>query len=96
MKSSKCPAGSKVRAGEPSSLCHKVTAGQRWGSSQEVAFFFMKPHLLFLSMQIWKNLPHLKAVVTYREPPPKKMANVYTVWVEGPWVSGGASLGPPS
>nr|XP_008531036.1 PREDICTED: long-chain-fatty-acid--CoA ligase ACSBG1 isoform X1 [Equus przewalskii] len=30
-------------------------------------------------LKIWKNLPHLKAVVTYREPPPKKMANVYTM-----------------
>jgi long-chain-fatty-acid--CoA ligase ACSBG len=30
-------------------------------------------------MQIWKDLPHLKAVVIYQEPPPKKMANVYTV-----------------
>ncbi|KAF5911504.1 hypothetical protein HPG69_000796 [Diceros bicornis minor] len=47
-------------------------------------------------LKIWKNLPHLKAVVIYREPPPRKMANVYTVWVEGPWVSDGASLGPPS
>ncbi|KAM6149572.1 long-chain-fatty-acid--CoA ligase ACSBG1 [Erethizon dorsatum] len=30
-------------------------------------------------LKIWKNLPHLKAVVIYREPPPMKMANVYTM-----------------
>nr|XP_031547602.1 long-chain-fatty-acid--CoA ligase ACSBG1 isoform X1 [Vicugna pacos] len=30
-------------------------------------------------LKIWKNLPHLKAVVTYREPPSKKMPNVYTM-----------------
>uniref|UniRef100_A0A8C3WFR8 Long-chain-fatty-acid--CoA ligase ACSBG1 n=1 Tax=Catagonus wagneri TaxID=51154 RepID=A0A8C3WFR8_9CETA len=30
-------------------------------------------------LKIWKNLPHLKAVVMYREPPPKKMASVYTM-----------------
>ncbi|XP_073917982.1 long-chain-fatty-acid--CoA ligase ACSBG1 isoform X4 [Castor canadensis] len=30
-------------------------------------------------LKIWKNLPHLKAVVIYQEPPPKKMANVYTM-----------------
>ncbi|XP_057579704.1 long-chain-fatty-acid--CoA ligase ACSBG1 [Hippopotamus amphibius kiboko] len=30
-------------------------------------------------LKIWKNLPHLKAVVIYREPPPTKMANVYTM-----------------
>ncbi|XP_036771959.2 long-chain-fatty-acid--CoA ligase ACSBG1 isoform X7 [Manis pentadactyla] len=28
-------------------------------------------------LKIWKNLPHLKAVVVYREPPAEKMANVY-------------------
>lgn len=39
----------------------------------------MKVHLFFLSTQIWKDLPHLKAVVIYREPPVEKMANVYTV-----------------
>lgn len=30
-------------------------------------------------LKIWKNLPHLKAVVVYREPPAEKMANVYTM-----------------
>ncbi|XP_055969998.1 long-chain-fatty-acid--CoA ligase ACSBG1 [Sorex fumeus] len=30
-------------------------------------------------LKIWKNLPHLKAVVIYREPPPPKLANVYTM-----------------
>ncbi|ELW70681.1 Long-chain-fatty-acid--CoA ligase ACSBG1 [Tupaia chinensis] len=30
-------------------------------------------------LKIWKNLPHLKAVVIYRESPPEKMANVYTM-----------------
>ncbi|KFO35291.1 long-chain-fatty-acid--CoA ligase ACSBG1 [Fukomys damarensis] len=30
-------------------------------------------------LKIWKNLPYLKAVVMYREPPPTKMANVYTM-----------------
>ncbi|XP_059123888.1 long-chain-fatty-acid--CoA ligase ACSBG1 [Peromyscus eremicus] len=30
-------------------------------------------------LKIWKDLPHLKAVVIYKEPPPKKMANVYTM-----------------
>lgn len=30
-------------------------------------------------LKIWKDLPHLKAVVIYQEPPPKKMANVYTM-----------------
>lgn len=35
-------------------------------------------------LQIWKTLPHLKAVVIYRESPPEKMANVYTVWTRGP------------
>ncbi|XP_076984681.1 long-chain-fatty-acid--CoA ligase ACSBG1 isoform X1 [Tamandua tetradactyla] len=30
-------------------------------------------------LKIWKNLPLLKAVVIYGEPPPKKMANVYTM-----------------
>uniref|UniRef100_A0A8D1TM07 Long-chain-fatty-acid--CoA ligase ACSBG1 n=1 Tax=Sus scrofa TaxID=9823 RepID=A0A8D1TM07_PIG len=30
-------------------------------------------------LKIWKNLPHLKAVVTYREHPLKKMASVYTM-----------------
>ncbi|XP_062947091.1 long-chain-fatty-acid--CoA ligase ACSBG1 isoform X2 [Cynocephalus volans] len=30
-------------------------------------------------LKIWKNLPHLKAVVMYQEPPPQKMANVYTM-----------------
>ncbi|KAL6039669.1 hypothetical protein STEG23_012399, partial [Scotinomys teguina] len=29
--------------------------------------------------KIWKDLPHLKAVVIYQEPLPKKMANVYTM-----------------
>ncbi|KAI2575419.1 acyl-CoA synthetase bubblegum family member 1, partial [Homo sapiens] len=27
-------------------------------------------------LKIWKQLPHLKAVVIYKEPPPNKMANV--------------------
>ncbi|XP_026979536.1 LOW QUALITY PROTEIN: long-chain-fatty-acid--CoA ligase ACSBG1 [Sagmatias obliquidens] len=30
-------------------------------------------------LKIWKNLPHLKAVVIFQEPPPTKMANVYTM-----------------
>ncbi|KAM6201944.1 long-chain-fatty-acid--CoA ligase ACSBG1 isoform 2-T2 [Rhynchocyon petersi] len=30
-------------------------------------------------LKIWKHLPHLKAVVIYQEPPPKKMTNVYTM-----------------
>uniref|UniRef100_A0A667G995 Long-chain-fatty-acid--CoA ligase ACSBG1 n=1 Tax=Lynx canadensis TaxID=61383 RepID=A0A667G995_LYNCA len=30
-------------------------------------------------LKIWKNLPHLKAVVTYREAPARKMARVYTM-----------------
>ncbi|XP_019495655.1 PREDICTED: long-chain-fatty-acid--CoA ligase ACSBG1 isoform X3 [Hipposideros armiger] len=30
-------------------------------------------------LKIWKNLPHLKAVVTYREPPPERIANVHTM-----------------
>uniref|UniRef100_A0A452U326 Long-chain-fatty-acid--CoA ligase ACSBG1 n=1 Tax=Ursus maritimus TaxID=29073 RepID=A0A452U326_URSMA len=30
-------------------------------------------------LKTWKNLPHLKAVVTYGETPPEKMANVYTM-----------------
>ncbi|XP_054444306.1 long-chain-fatty-acid--CoA ligase ACSBG1 [Pteronotus mesoamericanus] len=30
-------------------------------------------------LKIWKDLPHLKAVVTYREPPAEKMASVYTM-----------------
>nr|XP_055181925.1 long-chain-fatty-acid--CoA ligase ACSBG1 isoform X2 [Nyctereutes procyonoides] len=30
-------------------------------------------------LKVWKNLPHLKAVVIYGEAPPKKMANVYTM-----------------
>ncbi|XP_041494612.1 long-chain-fatty-acid--CoA ligase ACSBG1 isoform X1 [Microtus oregoni] len=30
-------------------------------------------------LKIWKDLPHLKAVVIYQEPLPKKMANVYTM-----------------
>ncbi|XP_023568269.1 long-chain-fatty-acid--CoA ligase ACSBG1 isoform X1 [Octodon degus] len=30
-------------------------------------------------LKIWKNLPYLKAVVIYQEPPPTKMANVYTM-----------------
>ncbi|KAF6273047.1 acyl-CoA synthetase bubblegum family member 1 [Rhinolophus ferrumequinum] len=30
-------------------------------------------------LKIWKNLPHLKAVVTYGEPPPERMANVHTM-----------------
>ncbi|XP_053514837.1 long-chain-fatty-acid--CoA ligase ACSBG1 isoform X2 [Artibeus jamaicensis] len=30
-------------------------------------------------LKIWKSLPHLKAVVTYREPPAEKMAGVYTM-----------------
>ncbi|XP_042638362.1 long-chain-fatty-acid--CoA ligase ACSBG1 [Orycteropus afer afer] len=30
-------------------------------------------------LKIWKHLPHLKAVVIYQEPLPKKMANVYTM-----------------
>ncbi|XP_031199961.1 long-chain-fatty-acid--CoA ligase ACSBG1 isoform X2 [Mastomys coucha] len=30
-------------------------------------------------LKIWKDLPHLKAVVIYQESPPKKMANVYTM-----------------
>ncbi|XP_022272729.1 long-chain-fatty-acid--CoA ligase ACSBG1 isoform X4 [Canis lupus baileyi] len=30
-------------------------------------------------LKVWKNLPHLKAVVIYGEAPPKKMANVYTI-----------------
>ncbi|XP_049639707.1 long-chain-fatty-acid--CoA ligase ACSBG1 [Suncus etruscus] len=30
-------------------------------------------------LKIWKNLPHLKAVVTYWEPPPQKLAKVYTM-----------------
>ncbi|XP_049708809.1 long-chain-fatty-acid--CoA ligase ACSBG1 isoform X3 [Elephas maximus indicus] len=30
-------------------------------------------------LKIWKHLPHLKAVVIYQEPLPKKMANVYTI-----------------
>nr|KAF6408820.1 acyl-CoA synthetase bubblegum family member 1 [Rousettus aegyptiacus] len=30
-------------------------------------------------LQIWKTLPRLKAVVMYREPPPEKMARVYTM-----------------
>uniref|UniRef100_H0UWI1 Long-chain-fatty-acid--CoA ligase ACSBG1 n=1 Tax=Cavia porcellus TaxID=10141 RepID=H0UWI1_CAVPO len=30
-------------------------------------------------LKIWKNLPHLKAVVIYREPSPTKTANVYTM-----------------
>ncbi|KAG8516429.1 Long-chain-fatty-acid--CoA ligase ACSBG1 [Galemys pyrenaicus] len=35
-------------------------------------------------LKIWGNLPHLKAVVTYQEPPPAQMPNVYTVrWPQG-------------
>lgn len=30
-------------------------------------------------LKIWKNLPHLKAVVTYGEPPPERMASVHTM-----------------
>ncbi|KAM5291471.1 long-chain-fatty-acid--CoA ligase ACSBG1 isoform 6-T8 [Glossophaga mutica] len=30
-------------------------------------------------LKIWKSLPHLKAVVTYGEPPAEKMAGVYTM-----------------
>ncbi|XP_006871002.1 PREDICTED: long-chain-fatty-acid--CoA ligase ACSBG1 [Chrysochloris asiatica] len=30
-------------------------------------------------LKIWKYLPHLKAVVIYQEPLPKKMTNVYTM-----------------
>lgn len=30
-------------------------------------------------LKIWKDLPHLKAAVIFKEPPPKKMANVYTM-----------------
>ncbi|KAM8784031.1 long-chain-fatty-acid--CoA ligase ACSBG1 isoform 2-T2 [Rhynchonycteris naso] len=30
-------------------------------------------------LKIWKNLPHLKAVVIYQEPPVEKMASVYTM-----------------
>lgn len=30
-------------------------------------------------LKIWKNLPHLKAVVTYGEPPPERIANVHTM-----------------
>ncbi|KAL4836962.1 hypothetical protein H8958_010616 [Nasalis larvatus] len=30
-------------------------------------------------LKVWKQLPHLKAVVIYKEPPPNKMANVYTM-----------------
>ncbi|XP_029094384.1 long-chain-fatty-acid--CoA ligase ACSBG1 [Monodon monoceros] len=30
-------------------------------------------------LKIWKNLPHLKAVVIFQESPPTKMANVYTM-----------------
>ncbi|XP_045304484.1 long-chain-fatty-acid--CoA ligase ACSBG1 isoform X2 [Leopardus geoffroyi] len=30
-------------------------------------------------LKIWKNLPHLKAVVTYREAPARKMDRVYTM-----------------
>eukprot|EP00069_Balaena_mysticetus_P021111 bmy_13472T0 len=30
-------------------------------------------------LKIWKNLPHLKAVVIFQEPPLTKMANVYTM-----------------
>lgn len=30
-------------------------------------------------LKIWKNLPHLKAVVMYREPPAEKIANVHTM-----------------
>uniref|UniRef100_A0A8I3X1D8 Long-chain-fatty-acid--CoA ligase ACSBG1 n=1 Tax=Callithrix jacchus TaxID=9483 RepID=A0A8I3X1D8_CALJA len=30
-------------------------------------------------LKIWKQLPHLKAVVIYKEPPPNKMTNVYTM-----------------
>ncbi|XP_057623585.1 long-chain-fatty-acid--CoA ligase ACSBG1 [Chionomys nivalis] len=30
-------------------------------------------------LKIWKDLPHLKAVVIYQEPLPKKMASVYTM-----------------
>lgn len=62
----------------------------------------MKPHFFFLSTQIWKNLPHLKAVVTYGEPPPERMASVHTVWAERPGhrlggLSGPAQLtGPPT
>ncbi|XP_053449392.1 long-chain-fatty-acid--CoA ligase ACSBG1 isoform X3 [Nycticebus coucang] len=30
-------------------------------------------------LKIWKQLPHLKAVVMYKEPPPENTANVYTM-----------------
>ncbi|KAM4826153.1 long-chain-fatty-acid--CoA ligase ACSBG1 [Thomomys bottae] len=30
-------------------------------------------------LKIWRNLPHLKAVVVYNEPPPEHVANVYTM-----------------
>ncbi|KAF0876262.1 ACBG1 ligase, partial [Crocuta crocuta] len=30
-------------------------------------------------LKIWKNLPHLKSIVTYGEAPPRKMASVYTM-----------------
>ncbi|XP_039072738.1 long-chain-fatty-acid--CoA ligase ACSBG1 [Hyaena hyaena] len=30
-------------------------------------------------LKIWKNLPHLKSIVTYGEAPPRKMADVYTM-----------------
>ncbi|XP_035869170.1 long-chain-fatty-acid--CoA ligase ACSBG1 isoform X4 [Phyllostomus discolor] len=30
-------------------------------------------------LKIWRSLPHLKAVVTYREPPAEKVAGVYTM-----------------
>ena len=56
----------------------------------------MKPHLFFLSIQIWKNLPHLKAVVIFQEPPLTKMTNVYTVWVEGSCGAGGVCVSLPS
>lgn len=49
----------------------------------------MKPHLFSLSTQIWKHLPHLKAVVIYREAPPMRMPSVYTVRVGGLGGSGG-------
>lgn len=32
--------------------------------------------------QIWQDLPHLKAVVIYGEPPVEKVSNVYTVRAE--------------
>lgn len=93
-----CPVGQRLMGSpvtSPRSLC-PADRPPATGRSPEATFLF-SVELRVSVTQIWQDLPHLKAVVMYGEPPVGKVANVYTVRERpGRLAVGGGASGPPA